>query len=75
MNLQKTKNSRLFFFGATALAAATTLVAFLNRSGRSTDMTDLGVGVLYGVGIGLLILVAWRSGRHDPDGGDSQQTR
>ena len=60
---KQVKNRTLFFFGATAIALRAVLQVLIDRGGHSTGTTDFFLGVLFGVGIGLLMLVAWRSVR------------
>ena len=60
----------LFVTGATVMAARSALQQFVDRAGRSNDLTDFGLGVLFGVGAGLMMLVAWRM-----RGGPSAGTR
>ena len=55
------KNKTLLILGTAALALRGTLETFVDRAGRSTDLTDFAFGVLFGVGIGLVILFVWRS--------------
>jgi hypothetical protein len=53
----------LFFFGTLAIALGSTLRVATERLGRANDATDFTFGVLVGIGIALMIAVAWRSGR------------
>jgi hypothetical protein len=57
------KTTTLFILGAVALALRSTIQLLLDRSGHSNNATDFGLGVLFGVGAGLLMIVAWRSAR------------
>jgi hypothetical protein len=54
------KSKTLFVLGVAALALRGVLQTVVDRAGRSTDFTDFAFGVLFGVGIGLLILCLWR---------------
>ena len=54
------KNKTLLVLGIAALALRGVLQTLVDRAGRSTDFTDFAFGVLFGVGIGLLILSVWR---------------
>ena len=65
------KTSTLFRLGAAALALRAVAQFLLDRSSRSTNLSDFSLGVLFGVGIGLLMIVAWRScrTRNDPSTG------
>ena len=54
------KNKTLFVLGVAALALRGVLQTFVDRAGRSTDFTDFVFGVLFGLGIGLVILFVWR---------------
>ena len=57
------KNKTLLALGVAALALRGVLQTVIDRAGRSNDLTDFGLGVLFGVGIGLVILFVWRSRR------------
>ena len=52
----------LFFLGTATLAIATSVRAVTDRAGHASDTTDFTVGMLFGIGI-VMMLVAWRSGR------------
>jgi hypothetical protein len=54
------KQKTLLILGLTALALRGLLQTLVDRAGRSTDFTDFAFGVLFGVGIGLVILFVWR---------------
>ena len=54
------KNKTLFVLGVAALALRGVLQTLVDRAGRSTDFTDFVFGVLFGLGIGLVILFVWR---------------
>jgi hypothetical protein len=56
-------NKKLFVAGAGLLALRGVLERFVDRNGHSTDTTDFFFGVMFGVGIGLLLLFVWRLGR------------
>lgn len=45
------------------IAAGNAFRFLLVRTGRATDLTDFSLGVLFGVGVGVLLLVAWRTRR------------
>ena len=61
------KTSTLFRLGAAALALRGVAQLLLDRSSRSSNVTDFFLGVLFGTGVGLLMIVAWRKGRHHGD--------
>ena len=61
--LTDVKSKNLFVAGAFALALRSVLQHFVDRSAYANDATDFGLGVLFGIGAGLLMIVAWRSGR------------
>ncbi|HEX3068286.1 MAG TPA: hypothetical protein VHX14_06905 [Thermoanaerobaculia bacterium] len=63
MSLLNAKTSTLFCCGLAALAMRGTLQLLLDRTGHSNNTIDFLLGVIFGIGIGLLILVAWQSGR------------
>ena len=63
MSLLNAKTSTLFCCGVAALAVRGTLQLLLDRTGHSNNVTDFFLGVIFGIGIGLLILVAWQSSR------------
>ena len=63
MNLLNLKTSTLFRMGAGAVALRSVLQLLLDRTGHANNVTDFALGVLLGVGIGVLLIVAWRSGR------------
>lgn len=58
-----TRTKHLFCLGSFILATWMVLQRFANRSGSATDATDFVLGAVYGIGIGLLLLAAWRSRR------------
>ena len=71
MSLFNAKTSTLFRCGLAALAARGTLQLLLDRTGHSNNLTDFLLGAMLGIGIGLLMIVAWQSGRKgrgQPDG-------
>ena len=53
-------NKTLLVLGTAALALRGLLQTLVDRAGRSTDFTDFAFGVLFGVGIGLVMLFVWR---------------
>ena len=61
------KNRALFQLGLAAIALRGVLQMLLDRTHHSTDLTDFALGVLFGVGIGMLILFVWRNGRRGSD--------
>ena len=63
MLLNRIKTSTLFTLGVTALAIRSVLQLLLDRAGHTNDITDFALGVVFGLGLGLLMIVAWRSGR------------
>ncbi|MEA2491957.1 MAG: hypothetical protein QOH21_3749 [Acidobacteriota bacterium] len=54
----------LYLLGLSFVIAGNVLQRLIDRAGRSTDLTDFALGVLFGIGIGMLLLVLWR-GRRD----------
>ena len=54
------KNKTLLVLGLGAIALRSLLQTLVDRAGRSTDFTDFAFGVLFGLGIGLVILFVWR---------------
>jgi threonine/homoserine efflux transporter RhtA len=62
-NLNQLKNVTLLRLGFAALALRAVLQTLLDRTHHTTDTTDFFLGVLFGVGLGLLILYFWRNGR------------
>ncbi|MEO8217431.1 MAG: hypothetical protein ABI718_10165 [Acidobacteriota bacterium] len=65
----------LFFSGLAALTVANIMQAVLRHSVYSNDLTDLLLGMLFGIGFGLMILVAWRMGRNGHDEPDNAGRR
>lgn len=63
MNLEKIKTSALFMIGITALAVGSVARTLLIRTHHGSDVTDFVAGISIGIGIGMFIFVAWRSGR------------
>lgn len=63
MLLNRTKTSTLFTIGLAAMAVRGVLQFLLDRTGHSNNITDFALGLMFGVGAGLLLLVAWRNGR------------
>jgi len=61
------KNSTLLCLGLAAIALRGVLQIVLDRTHHSTDFTDFALGVLFGVGIGMLILFVWRNGPRGSD--------
>jgi hypothetical protein len=61
--LNRFKTATLFRLGLAALALRGVLQLLVNRAGHSSDITDFALGMLFGVGAGLLMIVAWRNGR------------
>jgi len=57
------KNSTLFRLGLAAIALRSVLQMLLDRTHHSTDLTEFVLGVLFGAGIGMLMLFVWRNGR------------
>lgn len=63
LHLNRIKTSTLFCLGVAAVAFRSVLQLLLDRTGHSNNITDFILGMLFGLGIGLLMIVAWRSGR------------
>ena len=63
MFLHHAKTSTLLRLGLAILALRGVLQLLIDRNGHSNNITDFALGVLFGVGAGLLMIVAWRSGR------------
>lgn len=61
--LSHLRTTTLFFLGTATLAIATSVRALTDRAGHASATTDFTFGILFGIGIGLMMLVAWRSGR------------
>lgn len=61
------KNRTLLRLGLAAIALRAVLQALLDRIHHSTDLTDFAFGVLFGAGIGMLMLYVWRNGRRGSD--------
>jgi len=57
------KTSTLFTLGVTACALRSVLQLLLVRTGHTNDITDFALGVVFGIGFGLLMIVLWRTGR------------
>ncbi len=57
------KTSTIFRLGLGALALRSVLQLLLDRTGHSNNVTDFALGVLFGLAVGLLMIVAWRNGR------------
>ena len=65
MLLRKNIDNRLLLIvGSTFTTLCIVLGSILHRSGKSTDISDFSLGIALGVGIGCLILFAWRV-RHE----------
>ena len=60
--LSQLRTRILFFLGTATLAIANSVRAVTDRAGHASNTTDFTVGVLFGIGI-VMMLVAWRSGR------------
>ncbi len=65
MSFFNAKTSTLFRCGLAALAARGTLQLILDRTGHSNNVTDFVLGMLMGIGIALLLIVAWQDGRRN----------
>ena len=65
MILRKNLDNRLLLItGCALMAARAVLQLLLDRMGGPTrDFTDFAMGLLFGVGLGCLMLFAWRLGR------------
>lgn len=59
----QSKTSFLFVVAALLLAIWNTAQLLIDRAGRTTDFTDFALGIVFGVAIGLMLLVAIRTGR------------
>ena len=57
------KTQALIFFGTLLLAIRATLQHYLDRAGRTTDLSDFALGIVMGIGIGLMALAVWRISR------------
>jgi hypothetical protein len=57
------KTSTIFRLGLAALALRSVLQLLLDRTGHSNNLTDFALGALFGLAVGLLMIVAWRNGR------------
>jgi hypothetical protein len=55
----------LIALGLCLIAAGNVLRLVLDRAGRGTDLTDFALGVLFGIGLGILLLAVWRTRRGD----------
>jgi hypothetical protein len=53
----------LIVLGLCLIAAGNVFRLVLVRTGRATDLTDFALGVLFGIGLGILLLVLWRTRR------------
>jgi hypothetical protein len=53
-------NRALFVAGTTIIALRSVLQRALDRSGHTSDFTDFTMGMLFGVGLGILLLFVWR---------------
>ena len=56
-------NKKLLMLGMGAIVLRSVLQMFLDHIRHSTDITDFALGLLFGVGLGLLMLFVWRNGR------------
>jgi hypothetical protein len=56
-------NPTLVVLGLCLIAGGNVFRLVLDRAGRGTDLTDFALGVLFGIGVGILLLVVWRTGR------------
>ena len=56
-------NPTLAVLSLCLIAAGNVLRLVLARTGRTTDLTDFALGVLFGIGLGVLLLVVWWSRR------------
>jgi uncharacterized membrane protein len=65
MSLPDAKTSTLFRCGLAALAVRGTLQLLLDRTGHSNNLTDFLLGAVLGIGIALLLIVAWQNGRRN----------
>ena len=61
------KNKALFQLGLAAIALRSVLQMLLDRTHHSNDFTDFALGVLFGAGLGMLILFLCRNGRRGSD--------
>ncbi|MGE5082126.1 MAG: hypothetical protein ACM3ND_04390 [Acidobacteriota bacterium] len=66
MLLRKNLDNRLLLIaGITFIALRSVLQTMIKRAGHSSDVTDFALGLLFGVGIGTLILFVWRLQRDE----------
>jgi hypothetical protein len=63
MLLNRFKTSTLLCLGLGLLALRSVVQLLLDRAGHSNNITDFALGVLFGLGAGLAMIVAWRHGR------------
>lgn len=63
IRLNHVKTSTLFFLGTATLALGTLVRVLKERPGHSNGATDFTFGLFFGIGFGILMIVAWRSGR------------
>jgi hypothetical protein len=54
------QGKELFIGGIALIVLRSILQQMVDRTGRSSDATDFLLGILFGVGIGLLMLFVWR---------------
>ena len=75
MSLLDAKTSTLFRCGLAALAARGTLQLILDHTGHSNNGTDFALAMFMGIGIALLLIVAWQNGRKGRGQSDGTCTR
>lgn len=67
MILRRRPAQTTIVLGLWALALRSILQTALDRSGRTTNLTDFALGLLMGIGIGLVGLGIWRRKRERRD--------
>lgn len=72
-NRNNIKDRNLLIFGLALMADRMLMQAWFDRTHRSNDLTDFALGLIFGIGLGMVILFVWRNGRrgHGPSAGAS----
>ena len=71
MLLKQARTSTLLRIGLVGLALPAALRLLLVRTGHSSDAIDFGLGMLVGISVALLLLVAWHRGLRRHGGSES----